>query len=271
MRLVRWFSTIVRRSQQQLYEPYVRPLNKEQQRKLRKQELKAASKLHANIRGDLEFLLSKSEASEERKQQRQDVHKQVSSIVESHFGADFEVEDVSLWRYSQDIQEAPFEFVVVDKRHKLGLSGDVDPTTLPGVYDSVQLSKVFLQEGISGVFYSREKLQKNTMKLRYKNGYAIPPTLDVIVNWPKYERQHAKELLYPPTMQATWPVPFYLTLPGPTILPLVDLLKTYCATAPTIIPKLISVLYIWMRSLGIHGFMPMCVALLVTQFLQVSI
>lgn len=48
-----------------------------------------------------------------RKLERSGLHRRLRSLVSSHFGPRFDVEDVSMWRFAHDLQDAPLEFAIV--------------------------------------------------------------------------------------------------------------------------------------------------------------
>lgn len=57
MRIARSFSTIIWRSRQALYEPYVAPLNEEQKKALRKLMAKGNAHYHGQLNKDVRRLL----------------------------------------------------------------------------------------------------------------------------------------------------------------------------------------------------------------------
>ena len=88
------------------------------------------------------------------------------------------------------------------------------------------------------------------------------------IPWPVYERVHKGGLIYPPQLQATYPLQFTLTLPNPAILPLHRFLKTVNNTLPNVLQEFISILYLWTRSLQMNEFTPTCLALIAIRFIQ---
>jgi hypothetical protein len=85
---------------------------------------------------------------------------------------------------------------------------------------------------------------------------------------PTYNRIPRREILYPVRLRVDHPISFDLILPGPTIVPLIDLLSAYSTIAPEV-PQLITLLFLFLKSFDIREMTPTCIALLVVGFLQV--
>jgi hypothetical protein len=59
------------------------------------------------------FILEALEVSSEKKKARRALRKRIGEIIRSHAGDDFDVEDVSMRKYVEDVDIAPIEFMIV--------------------------------------------------------------------------------------------------------------------------------------------------------------
>lgn len=96
--------------------------------------------------------------------------------------------------------------------------------------------------------------------------------LPVNTPWPSFTPRPVPHLTYPPvlyaehTSQAT--MPFFLSPPMPTHLPLVRLLQAYCSFNGSY-SDFISLVFLWIRSIDLPQLSPTCIALMVIGYLQV--
>jgi hypothetical protein len=90
--------------------------------------------------------------------------------------------------------------------------------------------------------------------------------------WPSFTPRPVPYFTNPPVLyaehasQAT--LPFFLSPPMPTHLPLVRLLQAYCSVNGSS-PDLISLVLLWIRSIDLPQLTPTCIALMVLGYLQV--
>lgn len=102
------------------------------------------------------------------------------------------------------------------------------------------------------------------------NGWLPPPRpQESIVPWPEHPISKYNGFVYPPRLEITSPTAFSLTLPCPTIIPFYQFLQDCTASQNELKRYLVSVLYIWTRSLHLVEFTPECLALMVVHFMQV--
>ncbi len=127
------------------------------------------------------------------------------------------------------------------------------------------IAALLLSQGFSGVFMSSPDATHPKIP---ENGEGLLP--ECSTPWPAFEVPATKELIFPTRLEARTPYAFSLWSPGPTILPLIDLLRSYTQLGAEI-PRAISFLYLWARSFGLHGFTPACLALMVIHFFQVRL
>ncbi len=127
------------------------------------------------------------------------------------------------------------------------------------------IASMLLSEGFSGVFASSSDVTDPGPPENV--GGSLP---EFSIPWPSLGVSTTQELLFPTRLEARSPCAFSLWSPGPTILPLVDLLRSYTQLG-TEIPNTISFLYLWTRSFGLHEFTPTCLALMVIASFQVRL
>ena len=126
-----------------------------------------------------------------------------------------------------------------------------------------------LQEyGFDGIIQSPDAQRRDNIQRNWKRGDPPPTTEDSAFRWPRYRRSSKPEIIYPAVLEATTPEPFRLTLPCPTTWHTFSLLQLYSRRNP-LLPPLISLVYVWMRSWGIKEIRPMTLSLLVIRFFQV--
>lgn len=118
--------------------------------------------------------------------------------------------------------------------------------------------------GFQGVFISSPSL--GSVALPEKSQSAVR---EYSSPWPNLENQGTTELVFPSRLEARSPSSFTIWSPGPTIQPLMSLLRSYTELRPDI-PDIVSFLHLWTRSFDIHGFTPVCLALMVIHFYQVG-
>ena len=97
---------------------------------------------------------------------------------------------------------------------------------------------------------------------------------DLPVNppWSSFTPHPVPHLTYPPVLYAEHvskgTMPFFLSPPMPTHLPLLHLLHAYCSLNQSF-ADLVSLILLWVRSIDLPQLTPTCVALMVIGFLQV--
>lgn len=92
------------------------------------------SKYHPQVYYDAQSLLKALEVSDEKKKARRTLRKRIGEIIRSHAGDDFDVEDVSMRKYAEDVDIAPIELMIEDKSYLSGLPPGTDFRSLPDVY-----------------------------------------------------------------------------------------------------------------------------------------
>jgi hypothetical protein len=97
---------------------------------------------------------------------------------------------------------------------------------------------------------------------------------DLPVNppWTSFTHRPVPYLTYPPVLYAQHvtdaTMPFFLSPPMPTHLPLLRLLRAYCSMN-TSYADFISLVFLWVRSIDLPQLTPTCIALMVIGYLQV--
>ncbi|KIM76912.1 hypothetical protein PILCRDRAFT_635000 [Piloderma croceum F 1598] len=129
-----------------------------------------------------------------------------------------------------------------------------------------RFSEILMKEGFTGGFWAPPW----DMGKMHHSGTLLPPTVRTLtMPWPKHRRPFLREFHYPARLVTYSPVGFSLTLPGPSILRLHKLLKSYFNLRPTL-NGLLRMLFIWTRSHRMDELTTQCLALLVIRYMQES-
>jgi hypothetical protein len=127
-----------------------------------------------------------------------------------------------------------------------------------------------MKEGFTGGFWA-PPWDMGSLHESATSGTIYPPAeRDLTMPWSKYRRPFIREFHYPARLITYSPVSFSLTLPGPSVMRLHMLLKSYFELRPTL-SELLTVLFIWTRSHRLDEFTTQCLALLVIRYMQVSL
>jgi hypothetical protein len=103
------------------------------------------------------------------------------------------------------------------------------------------------------------------------SGKLFPPTeRDLTIPWPRYRRPLLREFHYPVRIVTYSPVTFSLTLPGPSVMRLHQLIQSYFRFRESLDP-LMAMLFVWTRSHRMDEFTPQCLALMVIRYMQVGL
>lgn len=87
--------------------------------------------------------------------------------------------------------------------------------------------------------------------------------------WPNYDPQQFGVILRPIRLYGTNPESFTLMTAGPTITPLVRILRAYGRLIENL-PQCIAAMHLWATSLNCPAFNPLCLALMAIRGVQVN-
>ncbi|KAH9029376.1 hypothetical protein EDB84DRAFT_243794 [Lactarius hengduanensis] len=206
------------------------------------------STIHPQIFYDAQSLVNALSPSQERLRARHDLHERLRELIRSYAGQDFDVDDISMLNYAEDLDIAPLDLMIIDKRHPTGLPPGTDSSNLPDVYYPSRVAS-FLQDcGLDGVIQSTEVQRRDGTPGGWKRGDP-PPQSDTAI------------------LEGTTPEPFRLSLPGPTIRHEMNLFHVYGRRNPHL-RLMISLIYVWMRSWGVKEMSPRTLCLLLIRFFQ---
>ncbi|OBZ78182.1 Poly(A) RNA polymerase cid13 [Grifola frondosa] len=280
MRQVRCFSTSLRRhSKQQLY-VYTKVLTSEEKKVINKQKFALRPIYHRSLEVDFNRYLQRFATSRSTRDVRNSLLQQLKQIVQSRFGNDFDVEDISMWRYATDVEYAPLEFAVVDKKHPHGIPNEPDVRKMGDAYDpryaptvfvsQSRMAEALMEAGFAGHYESRtvDRAVPSLWISDNELGKTRPPQRkQTTVPWPEYEFTSSRQLYYPPRLEAVSPQKFSLVMPGPTVMPLIGLLQAY-GTSQIAVPRVTSMVLCWMQSLGLNTFSPLWISMMLIHWLQ---
>ncbi|KAI0066914.1 hypothetical protein BV25DRAFT_1820028 [Artomyces pyxidatus] len=170
-------------------------------------------------------------------------------------------------QYGLDLDVAPMDFMIVDKQHPRGLLPGTNFDNLSDMYKPSAVASVLLEAGYDGVIESPDTMHRTGTGKIEQPAYVLPAVQDTSMPWPTYRRRLEAEIIYPVVLQARTPVPFTLSLPGPTIQHSVNVLKAY-GKIGRYIPEAIGLIYVWMRSWGVQDLNPFVVSALFIKSLQ---
>lgn len=225
------------------------------------------STIHPQIFYDTQSLVNALAPSQERLRARHDLHERLRELIRSYAGQDFDVDDISMLNYAEDLDIAPLDLMIIDKRHPTGLPPGTDSSNLPDVYYPSRVAS-FLQDcGLDGVIQSAEVQRRDGTPGGWKRGDPPPQSDTGVFRWPRYKRTPKTEVVYPAILEGTTPEPFRLSLPGPTIRHEMNLFHVYGRRNPHL-RLMISLIYLWMRSWGVKEMSPRALCLLLIRFFQ---
>lgn len=224
-------------------------------------------KYHPQVYYDAQSLLKSLEISHERKKARRTLRRRIGEIIRTHAGDEFDVEDVCMREYAEDVDIAPIELMIVDKSNPSGLAPGTNFRSLPDVYYPSRVAALLQDHGFDGIIQSTDVQRRDGIPRNWKRGDPPPRIEDTAFPWPQYMRPSKPEIIYPAVLVATTPQPFRLSLPCPTIRHTLDLLHSYGRRNP-FLRQMICLIYIWMRSWGINEISPVTLSLLVIRFFQ---
>ncbi|KAH9026816.1 hypothetical protein EDB85DRAFT_1978024 [Lactarius pseudohatsudake] len=225
------------------------------------------STIHPQIFYDAQSLVNALSPSQERLRARHELHERLRELIRSYAGQDFDVDDISMLNYAEDLDIAPLDLMIIDKRHPTGLPPGTDSSNLPDVYYPSRVAS-FLQDcGIDGVIQSTEVQRRDGTPGGWKRGDPPPQSDTGAFRWPRYKRTPKTEIVYPAILEGTTPEPFRLSLPGPTIRHEMNLFHVYGRRNPHL-RLMISLIYVWMRSWGVKEMSPRTLCLLLIRFFQ---
>lgn len=138
------------------------------------------------------------------------------------------------------------------------------------------LAKLFEKHGFTGCFIAGDTARTTSSDAQktIKHYYTTGERGDLPVNppWTSFTPRPVPHLTYPIVLHAEHisdaTMPFFLSPPMPTHLPLVQLLAAYCSLNCSY-SDLIALIFIWIRSIDLPQLTPTCIALMVIGYLQV--
>lgn len=195
--------------------------------------------------------------------------KQLRNIVKKH-GSQFDVIDISMHTYASHIHDAPFEFAITDTSRPNGIPPTEDPSTLPALYDAQRVSEILQAEGFKGGYWV-PPWDMGKLPFHINSPPSTPTSRALTLPWSPdtpYRRPAIRQLLHPPKLITSSPVAFSLTLPGPTVGRLHDLICRYFNIKGWYMRPLMDLLFIWTRSHRMDEFTTTCLALMLIRYLQ---
>ncbi|KAF8513086.1 hypothetical protein JB92DRAFT_2925360 [Gautieria morchelliformis] len=275
MRIARSFSTFLWWSRQALYEPYVAPLNEEQKKALRKLMAKDLPNYNSRLNKDIPQLLQAYQPSQSTFLRRKQTIEHVEHIIRTAYGPEYSIIDRSLYTYARDVEASPLEFAIYDASRPKGFLPGTEDQPLPDPYNHEALAELFKKYGFTGCFIAGDA--ERTLPADAPQLTSLLPVNkrgDIPVNppWPSFTPRPVPYLTYPPVLYAQHvtdaTLPFFLSPPMPTHLPLLRLLRAYCSINGSY-ADFISLILLWVRSIDLPQLTPTCIALMVIGYLQV--
>ena len=126
-----------------------------------------------------------------------------------------------------------------------------------------------MQEGFTGGFWAPPWDMGRMHEASVSGALFYPIERDLTIPWPRHRRPFLREFHYPVRLITYSPVAFSLTLPGPSVMRLHNLITTYFKFRPPMNP-LLTMLFIWTRSHRMDEFTTQCLALMVIRYMQVG-
>ncbi|KAJ3558425.1 hypothetical protein NM688_g929 [Phlebia brevispora] len=274
----RWLSTTVSRAAQPLYPEFVRPLNGEQKKALRKATRKTEPHVNRCATEHMQNSLARFATPTSQQQERKQLHEQLRNVIRNKFGDGYDVQDVGAHAYARDLSVNPFEFAIVDLKRPSGLSRvdleDIQavkmnrPMVLPEAYNPTSVGAALQKEGFNGYF---EDQFGPPMTVPVAEMMDYQSWMDSHTPWPLYTTGYPprRTILYPVKLQAHSPSRFSLMTANPVTPLLVRLLKTYVQGVNGL-ETLIGGIHLWARSYYFPGLSPTSLALMAIRTLQIS-
>ncbi|KAF8528409.1 hypothetical protein BU17DRAFT_80749 [Hysterangium stoloniferum] len=267
MRLARLFSTALSRSKQALYEPYTPRLTKGKVKALRKVMKRKDPRLHYHIPTDL---YSPSYAAIKA---RSFTVQCLETLINANYGPQYTVIDISLGQYATDINVTPLELAISDTSRPDGFLPGTEGQPLTGPYDHQELARLLQKEGFIGEFIDGDAItmiRPQDRDIRVMEVEDIGP-LPFCPPWPNFTPFSTEYITYPPVLSARHvngaTLPFNLSPPIATHLPLRNLIREYLWD--DLYKDLVSIIYLWARSVNLGQMTPACIALMVIGYIQV--
>ncbi|GJJ13025.1 hypothetical protein Clacol_007274 [Clathrus columnatus] len=267
----RWLSLSFAPSRQALFSPYLEPMNKEQEKNLRKLLLRNEPRLHPRIHHDVNRLLQLHSPRPRKLKSRAESIAWLNELISTTFGKQFSVKDVSLNQYACDIDYAPLELAIVDSSRTDGFPPGTEDESRIGPYDPMLiLVKLLEKHGLTGTLMDGDAF--NLIDPDLISNMTDIEDLGPVPTYPPWSEPNfipVPYIRYPAILQCDgnkFLIPFHLSPPMPTLIPLQKLLKRYLQN--DVYKNLVTFIYLWVRSIGLESLSPTCVALMVIVFLQ---
>ncbi|TFY54556.1 hypothetical protein EVG20_g9655 [Dentipellis fragilis] len=228
----------------------------------------AMAALHPFLTKDAHHLLEAFAPTEEKTRERAEALQRVRDALATENGGT-DVLDVSMWVYANDVDAAPLDLAVVDTQFPRGRPPHTGGSPSDDATTMNEITTALLAHGFAGTFPSPTPTRSVIPHSRNPRDPVPTSTSATDIPWADYTPppRGRTEIVYPATLSAQTPTPFTLMPPAPTLLPLIELLKSYTALSAHI-QQTIALAYIWLRSWGVHEITPLALALLVVKFIQ---
>ncbi|KAH9991963.1 hypothetical protein BJV74DRAFT_406331 [Russula compacta] len=226
------------------------------------------SRPHPQVYCDARSLVRAFAPSLEKLRARRTLHERLREIIQSYTGHRFDVEDIAMLNYAEDLDIAPMDLMIVDQSQPTGLPPGTDLSKLPDVYNPSRVATLLQDYGFDGIIQSPDVQRRDNIPGSWKRGDPPPHTEDNAFRWPRYKRFPKPEVVYPAILEATTPEQFRLSLPSPTIRHTHNLLHLYTRRNP-LLRLMSSLVYVWMRSWDIKEISSVTLCLLMIRFFQV--
>ncbi|KAI0288302.1 hypothetical protein BC826DRAFT_697443 [Russula brevipes] len=132
------------------------------------------SRCHPQIYYDALSLVWALAPSQERLQARFALLERLRGIIQRYAGHHFDVEDISMLNYAEDVDIAPLDLVIVDKGQPTGLPPGTDFNNLPDVYYPSRVAALLQDHGFDGVIQSTDVQRRDNIPGRWKRSDPPP-------------------------------------------------------------------------------------------------
>ena len=130
------------------------------------------------------------------------------------------------------------------------------------------VSKILQEEGFQGAYWV-PPWDMGKIPFHSQAPPKTPSPRSLTLPWSDpYRRPAIRQLLHPAKLIISSPVTFSLTLPGPSVTRLHDLISTYFNMRPSYMQPLMDLLFIWTRSHRMDEFTTTCLALMLIRYMQ---
>ncbi|KAJ7472263.1 hypothetical protein B0H11DRAFT_1348278 [Mycena galericulata] len=249
MRLVRAFSSSVRRGRQPLFEIENRPLSAAEKTSL---QIRNRLNHYANpwIARDARTLrraLFRSGLNE-RHEARSDLTRRVAlALAKLQDPRSFQVEDMTLDTiFRLPCLSHPSELGIMDRYNPLGVPPDTPKEAIPPIHDPSLVAQALSEAGFTGSFLQFDRTRVATEDLQLSAGSLTEP-------WPTYKHIPHGGYVYPPRLLVdAGPTldSITLTLPGVSIKPLYNLFKWFHRNVGSF-KSVFELVTLWAQSHGI--------------------